>query len=158
MNPAKTETLQLPGTSLYYKVNGSGPVLLLLLGGAADADGADGLAGLLAQHFTVVSYDRRGLSRSKIADPAALLRLETHGDDASSLLASLTTEPALVFGSSIGAVIGLDLAIRHPERVGTLVAHEPPAPELLPDTERASFVRSQEEVEEVFRRDGMPAA
>jgi pimeloyl-ACP methyl ester carboxylesterase len=45
-------------------------------------------------------------------------------------------EPAFVFGSSIGALIGLDLIARNPEQVRILIAHDPPAWELLPVAER----------------------
>jgi pimeloyl-ACP methyl ester carboxylesterase len=84
--------------------------------------------------------------------------IATHGDDAHHLLAALTTEPGFVFGSSIGALIGLDLVTRHPEQVHVLVAHEPPAWELLPNAERDSAIRSLEDIVETFRRDGANAA
>jgi pimeloyl-ACP methyl ester carboxylesterase len=38
-----------------------------------------------------------------------------------------------VFASSGGAVIALELAVRHPDRLDTVVVHEPPSPALLPD-------------------------
>jgi pimeloyl-ACP methyl ester carboxylesterase len=69
----------------------------------------------------------------------------------------LTEEPAFVFGSSIGALVGLDLIARHPDHVRALVAHEPTASELLPAAERDVAARSQEEAEEAFRREGVEA-
>lgn len=51
--------------------------------------------------------------------------METHSDDAHRLLTKLTDEPAYVFGSSSGAVIGLDLCIRHPRQIKLLIPHEP---------------------------------
>jgi len=90
-----------------------------------------------------VTYDRRGLSRSILDAPAESLTISTHSDDAHRLLAELTNQPALVFGSSIGALVGLDLVARHPEQVRVLVAHEPPTWELLPDAERDRAMRSQ---------------
>ncbi|MCT9929642.1 alpha/beta hydrolase [Planotetraspora sp. A-T 1434] len=68
----------------------------------------------LVVDYTVVTYDRRGLSRSKVHDPAREVTMETHADDVHHLLACLTDEPALMVGCSLGAVIGLHLAIRHP--------------------------------------------
>jgi len=111
-------------------------VLLLIGAGSADAASFNGIAAHLADQYTVVSYDRRGYSRSPLDDPEEEQRIETHSDDAHRLLAQLCTEPAYVFGSSGGALIGLDLAIRHPEQVRTLASHEPPAGGLLPDAER----------------------
>lgn len=61
----------------------------------------------------------------------------------------LTKLPALVFGSSTGALIGLDLALRYPKQVRLLVAHEPPVEGLLPD-----FVLLQEEIHQTSIREG----
>ena len=119
--------LPVPGATLHYKVRGNGPLLLLLQGGDGDADAAYALAGHLAGDYTVLSYDRRGLSRSPVSDPAAPVGMAVHSEDASRLLAAVGSEPALVFSVSLGAVLGLDLISRHPEQVRLLVAHEPPA-------------------------------
>ena len=116
------------------------------------------MAGRLADRYTVVTFDLRGLSRSRIDEAVDGLRLRTHTNDAHSLLAALTCEPALEFGVSLGALVGLDLVCRYPERVHTLVSHEPPATQLLPDAERAKAVRDQEEVEASFRREGIAEA
>jgi len=117
--------LPVPGARLHYKIRGNGPLLLLLQGGDGDADGTDALTDHLTSRYTVLSYDRRGLSRSPASDPAAAIDIATHSEDASRLLAALTSDPALVPGTSIGAVPGLDLISRHPGQVRLLVAHEP---------------------------------
>jgi pimeloyl-ACP methyl ester carboxylesterase len=133
-------------------------LLLILQGGDGDAESSNGIADHLVDHYTVVTYDRRGLSRSKLDDLTESPSLETHSDDAHRLLAVLTTEPAFVFGASLGALIGLDLVARHPEQVRTLVTHEPPALDLLPDDERTHVVRDQEDLDETLRREGVAAA
>ncbi|MGN6175885.1 MAG: alpha/beta fold hydrolase [Streptosporangiaceae bacterium] len=69
MNPIKTGTLKVPGASLYHEIRGSGPVLLLICGGVYDAAGYAGLAQQLADRYTVVTYDRRGNSRSPLDGP-----------------------------------------------------------------------------------------
>ena len=150
--------LPVPGARLHYKIRGNGPLLLLLQGGDGDADGTDALTDHLTSRYTVLSYDRRGLSRSPASDPAAAIDIATHSEDASRLLAALTSDPALVPGTSIGAVPGLDLISRHPGQVRLLVAHEPPATDLLPGPERGQARRDQEEVEELYRREGLAAA
>ncbi|HMF05396.1 MAG TPA: alpha/beta hydrolase, partial [Methylocella sp.] len=123
-----------------------------------DADTTDSLCKQLDEHYTVVAYDRRGLSRSTLDCPPQNLTITTHSDDAQRLLVELTDQPALVVGSSIGALIGPDLVARHPEQVRLLVAHEPPAWELLPDAERDHAEKVQEDAEETFRREGADAA
>ncbi|MCY7899313.1 alpha/beta hydrolase [Bacillus inaquosorum] len=125
MNIVNNGTLQVPGANIHYKVRGTGPIILLIHGGGGDADKFHHVADHLANWYTVVTYDRRGHSRSNLANQTEDYRVETHSDDAHRLLAKLTDKPAYVFGSSSGAVIGLDLCIRHPEQVSVMIPHEP---------------------------------
>ncbi|MCY8056575.1 alpha/beta hydrolase [Bacillus inaquosorum] len=125
MNIVNNGTLQVPGANIHYKLRGTGPIILLIHGGGGDADKFHHVADHLANWYTVVTYDRRGHSRSNLANQTEDYRVETHSDDAHRLLAKLTNKPAYVFGSSSGAVIGLDLCIRHPEQVSVMIPHEP---------------------------------
>ncbi|MBL4977291.1 alpha/beta fold hydrolase [Bacillus halotolerans] len=125
MNIVNNGTLQVPGANIHYKVRGTGPIILLIHGGGGDADKFHHVADHLANWYTVVTYDRRGHSRSNLANQTEDYRVETHSDDAHRLLAKLTDKQAYVFGSSSGAVIGLDLCIRHPEQVSVMIPHEP---------------------------------
>ncbi len=127
-----TRTLPVPGASLYYEVSGSGPTLLLIPGGPVDADGWAPILGFLEERYSVVRYDPRGISRSRLEDPETV-SVETHADDAARLLQAIGGEPAFVLGHSGGGVIGLALVERYPELVETYVAHEPPLVELLPE-------------------------
>jgi pimeloyl-ACP methyl ester carboxylesterase len=148
--------LAVPGANLYYEVRGAGRLLLLIAGGSADAGVYEPMAARLARDYTVVTYDPRGNSRSPLDRPWKDQRIEVHSDDARRLLDLLSTEPAEVFGSSSGAIVGLDLIARHPEQVRTLIAHEPPAVQVLPDAaeQRAFF----DEVYDTYRRVGVDAA
>jgi len=149
--------LETADVNLYYTVRGSGPVLLILQGGAGHADGSEALANELASDFTVVTYDRRGLSRSTPIR-AESYQIATHADDAARLIAAVSGEPAFVFGSSLGALIGVELAARHPNLVRLLIAHEPGLFALLEDGERDEALRWHNETLETFRREGVPAA
>jgi len=151
MIAVKASTLRVPGATLHYEVRGSGPILLLIHPGGGDARAFDTIANDLAGRYTVVAYDRRGLSRSRLDDPARNQRVETHADDAHRLLALLGTEPAYVFGSSGGAAVGLELAARNPEQIQTVVAHEPPAP-------GGADKQRHDEIRETYRREGAFAA
>lgn len=131
MTVVKNGTLQMSEASIYYEIRGEGPVLLMIHGGGGDADKFLNVANHLADWYTVVTYDRRGHSRSHLTNQTEDYRVETHSDDAHRLLAKLTDEPAYVFGSSSGAVIGLDLCIRHPAQVKLLIPHEPVLLQLL---------------------------
>lgn len=153
MHSPTTGTLAVPGATLHYERRGSGPVLLLIPGGAADAGVYEGMAPHLAAHYTVVSYDPRGLSRSPLEEPPSDQQVEVWSDDAHRLLSLISPRgDASVFGSSSGAIVALDLLARHPERLRRVVAHEPPLVELLDDPapHRALFA----EVRETFRAQG----
>jgi pimeloyl-ACP methyl ester carboxylesterase len=153
----KTGSLKVPGASIYYEVRGSGPVLLMMPGGPADAGAFRKIAGELASHYTVVTYDPRGLSHSPLDGPIEDERIvETAADDVHRLLTALTKEPAFVFGSSGGAVIALELTARHPEQVRALVSHEPPSPSLQPDPARAQA--EMEEIVQTYRSAGIGRA
>ncbi|RDI51003.1 alpha/beta hydrolase [Nocardia mexicana] len=153
----RPETLRVPGARLYYETRGSGPVLLLIPGGGGDAGIFDGMAESLARHFTVVAMDPRGYSRSTLDSGAPEdQHVAVQSDDAHRLLAHLTDEPAYVVGSSNGAIVGLDLLARHPDRVRTLVAHEPPCFAVLPDA--ADHRAMIDEVYTLFRTEGPATA
>ncbi|MEC3976792.1 alpha/beta fold hydrolase [Amycolatopsis sp. H20-H5] len=151
-----TQILRVPGAHLHYDVSGTGPVVLLIPGGAMDAGPFSSITGPLSEHYTVVTYDPRGISRSELDDPAEEQHVSVHADDAHLLLAELGAEPAYVVGSSGGAITGLSLVERHPGQVRTLLAHEPPLTCLLPDSEEQE--RSGQEVQDVYRREGTGAA
>ena len=131
----------VPGGSLYYTTRGTGPVLLIMGGGPSNADTLEPLASRLAADFTVVTYDRRGYSRSQAEEPAGpeLARIQRHADDARRLIAALGTGLVAVFGTSFGALIALELAVTAPAAVGPLVVHEPPLGQLLAGGERDAF-------------------
>jgi pimeloyl-ACP methyl ester carboxylesterase len=154
---AKTETLKVPGATIYYEVHGSGPVLLMIPGGPADAGAFRRIAGYLESDYTVVTYDPRGLSHSTLDAPVNDERIvQIFADDAHRLLTATTKEPAFVFGSSGGAVIALELAAHHPEQVRTVVSHEPPAPALQPDPARERA--AMEEIVRTYRTAGIGPA
>jgi pimeloyl-ACP methyl ester carboxylesterase len=150
--------LAVPGALVRYEVRGSGPLLLLLCGGNSDAAIFEPLADILSAEYRVVSLDPRGNSRSPLAGPPVDQHIEVHADDAHRLLERLNPAggPVSVFGSCSGGLIALELALRHPEDVGSLIVHEPPAFGLLPDAaDRLAFFDA---VYATFRREGIPAA
>ena len=62
-----------------------------------------------------MTYDRRGLSRSKLDARAEPVTLEAHADDVHRLLAEVTDKPALMLGCSMGAIIGLSCRSATPD-------------------------------------------
>ena len=162
MTKPTTHTLDVPGAVLAYDVRPSAsstePVLLLV----GSPMGAAGF-GTLAGHFTdrtVVTYDPRGVERSKRRPGGTRGAPEStpdeHADDLHRLIAALGAGPVDVFASSGGAVNALALVARHPEQVRTLVAHEPPAAQLLPDREAA--LAAAVDIHETYLRSGFGPA
>jgi pimeloyl-ACP methyl ester carboxylesterase len=138
-------SVAVPGGSLYYRTQGQGPPLVLVGGGPSNADTLTGLAAQLDDGYTVVTYDRRGYSRSHLADPAAPVTIGEHAGDVGQIIDDLGRGPAMVFGSSIGAVIALELAAAAPSEVARLVVHEPPLGQFLAGTERETFDKNDDE-------------
>ena len=130
---ATTSGLIQTGTiELYHEVCGSGPALLIT-GGTGDAGEWSNVAPTLGEQCTVITYDRRGMSRSPRPDRWAAISMAEAADDAAGLLRALVQEPALVVGHSGGASIACSLVVRHPELVRHAVLYEPPLLAVVPD-------------------------
>jgi pimeloyl-ACP methyl ester carboxylesterase len=157
MTEPTTHTLDVPGAVLTYDVRtgdaGTAPVLLLI----GSPMGASGF-GTLASHFTdrtVVTYDPRGVERSVRTDDASESTPDAHADDLHRLISELNSGPVEIFASSGGAINALALVAKHPEVVRTLVAHEPPAAQVLPDREQA--LAANRDIHETYLRNGFGA-
>ena len=114
------------GTVLHAETRGHGPAVLLIAGAGGDAAELGGLAAALADDFTVITYDRRGNSRSPHPLGWTQTSIAEQADDAAALLAALGQAPAVVVGTSAGGSIALELALRHPTAVRAAIVHEPP--------------------------------
>ena len=133
--PVGAHTLRVPGADLYYELRGQGP-LLALIGSPMGTEPFRAVAELLAADHLVLTADPRGTDRSRLDDPATDATPELRADDLARLLTHLDAGPAVVVGSSGGAVTALALAQDHPDLAHTVVAHEPPLAELLDDRDR----------------------
>lgn len=122
------------GLELYHEVRGAGPVVLLVPGVPGDGGQFEALAAAL-NGYTVVTYDRRGTSRSPRPHGWTATTVAEQADDAANLLRRITSDPAVVYGTSNGAMIALELALRHPERVSIVLLHEVPLLSVLADGE-----------------------
>jgi pimeloyl-ACP methyl ester carboxylesterase len=147
--------LDVPGARLYYERRGSGP-LLLMIGSPMDSSGFAPLASALADRYTVVTYDPRGIANSSRADTSDDVTPAQQADDVHRLLSALGGEPADLFGSSGGAVVGLALVTAHPDQVRTLAAHEPPVVELLADS--AQLRAKIQDIYDTYRLEGAEKA
>lgn len=133
--PVRTGTVTIDGDDLYYEVRGSGPPLLMIPGAGGDAGFYTYPAALLADEFQVITYDRRGNSRSTRHHPDRF-DMTQQASDAAAVIRATSHRSALVFGNSGGAIIALELARAFPDAVTGVVAHEPPLITVLPDRQK----------------------
>lgn len=115
------------GLSFYYEEQGKGPPLIL--GHSLTLDGQMYAAALplLAREHRVINIDLRGHGRS--AKPDVPFSLEDMAEDVYQLMQALKLEDAFYAGLSMGGMIGMRLAIQHPESVRALVLMDTSAKE-----------------------------
>ena len=129
--PEEFITEREDGTILYCRKQGEGPGLLLIHGVACDSNYFEETAKFLEKKYTVITYDRRGYSRSRIkkfpgkAEEKSLFTLEIQAEDAASVIRAAGQDRVFVAGSSAGGVVAAELAAAHPELVKGMFLHEP---------------------------------
>ncbi|MFF3573072.1 alpha/beta hydrolase [Nocardia jiangxiensis] len=148
--PVTAGTLAAPDVRLYYELRGSGP-LVGLVGSPMHAAPFAGLAEQLAREYTVLTTDPRGHFGSALNDPEADSTPELRAQDLARLLRHIAAGPAVVLGSSGGAITTLALLQSAPELVSLAVAHEPPLAELLDD--RPAMRARRKDIVATFRED-----
>lgn len=154
-----THILETPDVDLAYDVDGPLPTAdgrppLMMIGQPMDASGFRTLASLFPDR-TVITYDPRGVGRSKRTDGDVKVLPAAQASDVHAVIAALGTGPVELFGSSGGAITGLALVAAYPEDVITLVAHEPPMIPVLPDAAAAD--RALAGVRDVYQAKGFGA-
>jgi pimeloyl-ACP methyl ester carboxylesterase len=102
---------------------GAGPPVLLIHGTGATSDFWGRAADRLAESCHVVTYDRRGTGRSANRPTG---HHDVHAEDAAEVIRGLGVGQMTVVGWSMGGIVALCLAHRHPELVRRLVLQEPP--------------------------------
>jgi pimeloyl-ACP methyl ester carboxylesterase len=111
------------GCDLYYEEKGEGVPILLIHPSGATASTWGSVIVDLARVGRVIAYDRRGYARSG-GEPVRSISRQSA--DAAAILDSLETPPAIVVGTSSGAAIAVDLAVRRPDLVRAVISHEFP--------------------------------
>ena len=124
---------------LYFESRGIGEPLVLIPGFASGAWSWSWQIDDLAELFRVITFDPRGVSRSKIID-GSLVSIEAIAEDVAKMLDALSIERAHVLGISFGGFVAQEFAIQNPRRLNRLVlactsfggaGHVLPAPESL---------------------------
>jgi pimeloyl-ACP methyl ester carboxylesterase len=121
--------IQVNDVELYYEESGAGDPLVLVHGGWGDHHVWDAVAPTLAESFQVVTYDRRGHSRSE--RPSGQGSRREDEDDLAALVEALDCAPAHLVGNSWGGSTVIGLAARRPDLFRSVSAHEPPLMSLV---------------------------
>jgi pimeloyl-ACP methyl ester carboxylesterase len=151
------QTFEAPGATITYDVRGTlgTGVPLLIIGSPMGADGFAALAELFPER-PVVTYDPRGVGRSRRTDGPGEVTPEDHAGDLARVVEVIGGGPVDVLASSGGAVNALAWVTQRAEQIRTLVAHEPPLATLLPD--RAAIEAAVEDMRRTYQHDGIGPA
>ena len=119
--PPNGHVVQTGDIMTYYEEYGSGPPLLLLHGSLSSSSAFGQVIPALSKDYRVIAADSRGRGRS--TDTSKPLTYHQMMSDTVALLDALGVTKTHILGWSDGAVIGIDMAIYHPERVASLVSY-----------------------------------
>jgi pimeloyl-ACP methyl ester carboxylesterase len=105
---------------IFYESHGTGEPLVLIAGFASGAWQWFKQIDDLSQNFRVITFDARGISRSKLEENETV-SISTIADDICELLDKLGIEKTSILGTSFGGFVAQDFALRYPERLNKLV-------------------------------------
>jgi pimeloyl-ACP methyl ester carboxylesterase len=125
MTAIESRVVEANGARIHCEVRGRGPAVLFISGATGDAGHFAHVADVLADEFRVIHYDRRGNSRSPRPAGWVSTSIQEQAADAAALLDVLGASPAVVFGTSAGGTILVDLVSRRPDVVRGAIVHEP---------------------------------
>lgn len=103
---------------LQTEITGSGFPILCLHGHPGSAECMSVFTEALSQSFTTIAPDLRGYGQSRAQAPFAM---PDHLNDLVELLDTLNVKTCIILGWSLGGILAMELALRHPERVAGLI-------------------------------------
>jgi pimeloyl-ACP methyl ester carboxylesterase len=156
LTPIKEKVLN-EGAEIYYERRGNGPMILLIHGAMEDAGYYSSAADILADKFTVVSYDRRCNSRSS-GNRSVDMTVAQQARDAASIINAMGGGKAVVIGRSGGAIIGLELAATMPEVIDFLIVYEAPVIQILPKADAKKWRSFVDNIYTKSQHEGSQAA
>ena len=145
------------GVALHYEQSGpeDGPAVLLVHGIGADTADWAPAAQALAGTARTVAYDRRGYGASGAPEGYVRTTVAEQAEDAAALLSELGVRGAVAIGADLGALIALDLLLRHRDLVAAAVLVDAPAFPLVPEANEA--LSAERALLEQALRDAGPA-
>ncbi|MGI8596811.1 MAG: alpha/beta fold hydrolase [Thermoleophilaceae bacterium] len=151
-------SVEAAGAGLAYRSSGEGPAVLFVHGPALGAevfrDTLTAIEALEGRAIRAVDYDRRAYRKSETFEPFRATTISEQAEDAVALIDALELAPVLVVGFDVGALVALDLLLRHRSRLSGAVLVEPALLSLVAEGREA--VAALREVVETGVRDGGP--
>ena len=133
-SPGKKRKVSVNGVSFAYLDEGSGPPIVLVHGSVSDYREWSKQTAAFAKHYRVIAYSRRYHWPNLVAGKDADASVERQTDDLAAIIRALGIAPAHIVGHSLGGAVALNLALRYPELVNTLVLAEPAVSGVLGQT------------------------
>ena len=118
-NPEAGNYKEVNGIKMYYEIYGTGKPLVLLHGNGGSIKGHTRRIEYFKQYFQVIAIDSRGHGKSTDTSNKQLT-YDQMANDVSVLMDSLKISKANIWGQSDGGILGLLIAIHHPEKVDKL--------------------------------------
>lgn len=117
------QTAEINGVEIYYEVygEGNGDPVILIHGGLSNGDHFVNQIPVLAENHQVVVMDSRGHGRSSFDDTP--ISYAVMAEDVLGLMDHLGIDQASIVGWSDGGIIGLEIALTHPDRLDKVVAY-----------------------------------
>jgi pimeloyl-ACP methyl ester carboxylesterase len=117
-------TQKVNGIDFYCELRGNGPTVVLVPSGEGDCGSYAKAADMLANEFTVFTFDMRGCSRSSRPADLGPITPEDLASDVAGLIKAQNLEPATIYGSSSGGQAVLSVGLHFPEVARNLMVHE----------------------------------
>ncbi|KAH7354757.1 acetyltransferase/esterase [Rhexocercosporidium sp. MPI-PUGE-AT-0058] len=147
-------TVENEECTLKYWYQGRGPLITFIPGGNGHGRQYDPLMALLSPTYTCVTFDRRQMSSSQVK-ANKILNPYQQARDVLAVIKAMGREKSIVFGSSLGGVLGFQLACDYPDVIDHLICHEAPTVHLLPD--RKALTEDLFETYNIFKTQGLDA-
>ncbi len=122
---ASPRLVQAGEVRLAVEESGSGPPLVFVSGGVMDRDQWDAQLAAFRDDYRCIRFDQRGVGHSD--KPGAGYTIAQMAEDTVALIQALQAEGCILFGNSLGGLIALECALRHPDLVRILILCATPA-------------------------------
>jgi len=147
----ETGFVTISGSKIYWEKAGSGDPIIFIHADALDTRQWDLQFEYFSKKFTVVRFDIRGFGKSEIPTEAPY----SFSEDLFILMNALSIQKAHIVGLSLGAAIGIDFSLTHPEKVTSLVLADSG---ISGDGFNEKFIKNIKTIEELAKNDQIDSA